>query len=173
MPTASIKGTSDFLIEGLQRYRRQHRARYVMLVIRVLAAVLLAPLTILTFWQGPVVIGVFLMALTVVMFFGHHVDYWCARRSFRKSPFRDEDVEIDFSDTGFHARSPKQDVKLQWSVFTRVAHFKDGFLLLQGPNVFNWVPLSSLGDPSQAAELAALLRSKISEHKIVEPSGPA
>jgi hypothetical protein len=172
MPTASIRFTSDFLIETFRRYRRQHRGRYVRFAVKLFAVALLAPLGILMFWQRQVATGVFLAALTIFMFFAHHVDYWLARRSFRKSPYCDEDVVIEFSDTGVHARSPKQDTKLQWSAFTRVAHFKDGFLLFQGSKLVNWIPLSSLDGPSQAAELAALLQSKISEHKVVEPFGP-
>ncbi|MBX3734944.1 MAG: YcxB family protein [Verrucomicrobiae bacterium] len=178
MPTASIKFTSDYLIAAFQRYRRQHRGRYVGLAIKLLALALLAPLAFWMFWQEHLVIGGLFAALSVFMFFAHHVDYWLARRSFTKSPYRDEDVLIEFTDAGFHARSPKQDTKLQWSAFTKVAHFRDGFLLFQGPKFFNWIPFSSLGSPSQAAELSAFLRSKISEHKIVEPSaapngGPA
>jgi hypothetical protein len=169
MPTATIKFTSDFIIEASIRYRGQHRGRYVALGIKLLALVLLAPLALWMFWQEHVLIGVFFVALSVFMFFAHHVDYWLARRSFRKSPYRDEDVIIEFTDAGFHARSPKQDTKLHWSAFTRVAHFSDGFLLFQGPKFFNWIPLSSLGSPAQATDLAALLRSNIAEHKIVEP----
>jgi len=178
MPTASIKFTPDFLVEALQRYRRQHRGRYVGLTIKLIALALLAPLSIWMFWQRQILIGIFFVALSVFMFFAHHVDYWLARRAFRGSPYRDEDVTIELTDAGFHARSPKQDTKLQWSAFTRVAHFRDGFLLFQGPKSCNWIPHSSLGSPSQAAELATLLASKITEHRIVEPSaapngGPA
>ena len=170
MPTASVKFTPDFLVEALQRYRRQHRSRYVGLAIKLVALALLAPLAIWMFWQGHVLIGIFFAALGVCMFFAHHVDYWVARRSFRKSPYRDEDVTIQFSEAGVHALSPKQDTNLQWSVFTKVAHFRDGFLLFQGPKSFNWIPLSSLGNASQAAELESLLRSKIPVHNIVDQS---
>lgn len=178
MPTASIKFTSDFLITAFQRYRRQHRGRYIGLAIKLLALSLLAPLAFLMFWQGHIVIGVFFAVLSVFMFLAHHVDYWLARRSFTKSPYRDEDVLIEFTDAGVHTCSPTQDTKLQWYAFTKVAHFRDGFLLFQGPNCFTWIPFSSLGSPLQAAELSALLRSKITEQKIVEPSvapngGPA
>lgn len=170
MPTASIKFTSDFLIEAFQRYRRQHRGRYVGLAIKLLALAGLAPIAIWMFWQGHIVIGILFAALSVFMFFAHHIDFWLARRSFRKSPYRDEDVTIELTEAGFHARSPKQDTKLQWSAFTKVAHFKDGFLLFQGPSFFFWIPLSSLAGASEAGELQAILRSKISEHKIVEPA---
>ena len=137
MPTASIKFTSDFLIAAFQRYRRQHRGRYIGLAIKLLALALLAPIAVWMFWQGYIVIGIFVAALSVFMFFAHHVDYWLARRSFTKSPYRDEDVLIEFTDAGFHACSPKQDTRLQWSAFTKVVHFGDGFLLFQGPKLFN------------------------------------
>jgi YcxB-like protein len=171
MPTASIKFTPDFLVEALKRYRLQHRGRYVGLAIKLFALALLTPLAIWMFSRGHILIGILFAALGTFMFFAHHVDYWLARRSFRRSPYRDDDVTIEFTDTGFHARSPKQDTKLQWSAFTRVAHFRDGFLLFQGPKLCNWIPHSALGSTSQAAELATLLASKIAEHRIVEPAG--
>jgi len=170
MATASIKFTSEFLIEAFKRYRRQHRGRYVGFAIKLIALVLLSPMAIWMFWQGHVVVGVFFAVFSMFMFFAHHVDYWLARRSFRKSPYRDEDITIELTEAGFHARSPKQDTKLQWSAFTKVAHFKDGVLLFQGPRFFNWIPFSSLSGAAEAAELETLLRSKIQEHRIVEPS---
>ena len=150
------------------RYRRQHRGRRIGFLIKLFALALLAPITVWMFWKEQIVIGLFFTMLSVFMFFAHHIDYWLARRSFRKSPFRDDEVTIEFSDAGVHALSPKQDSKLQWSVFTKVAHFRDGFLLFQGPKFFNWIPQSSLGSSSQVAELEALLRSKIVEHRVVE-----
>lgn len=168
MPTASIKFTSDYLIEALQRYRRQHRGRYFDLTIKLLALVILVPLAIWSFWHGYIAFAVFFMALGVLMFIAHHADYWLVRRSFRKSPFRDEDATLEFTEAGLHARSPKRDIKIQWSAFTKVAHFRDGFLLLQGPWHFNWIPLSSLAAPSEADELEAILRAKIHEHRMVE-----
>lgn len=170
MPTASIKFTSDFLIVAFQRYRRQHRGRYVGLAIKSLALVFLAPVAIWMFWREHILMGISFLALSVFMFFAHHVDYWLIRRSFRKSPYCDEDVTIELSDAGFHVRSSKQDSRLQWTAFTKVVYFKDGFLLFQGPKSFIWIPLSSLSYPSQAAELATLLRSKIPTHKTIEPS---
>lgn len=88
-----------------------------------------------------------------------------------KSPFRNDQLTIQLDEEGFHAFSSKQDVKLSWEVFTRVAHFRDGFLLFQGPKMFNWIPFSSL-DHCDIAELDALLRRKVQEHKIVEQAAP-
>lgn len=172
MPTASIKFTSDYLVEACRRYRRQHRGRYASLALKLLALALLAPVAVWLVKQGHIAVGVVFAALGVFMFLAHHVDHWLARRSFRRSPYRDEDLTIEFSEAGFHAQSPKQDVRLRWSAFTTVAHFSDGFLLFQGPKLFTWIPLSSLARASESAELDALLRARIPEHRIVEPAGP-
>lgn len=87
-----------------------------------------------------------------------------------KSPFNGEELTIKFDEEGFHASSSKQDVKLRWGVFTRVAHFSDGFLLFQGPALFNWIPFSAV-EHSEIPDLEALLREHIKEHKIVEQAG--
>jgi len=168
MPTASIKFTSDHLVAALQRYRQQHRGRHVGLVIKLFALVILAPIALWLLREGYIMTGVLFLALCPFVFVAHHLDYWLARRSFSKSPYRDQDVTIEFTDQSFHSRSPKEDCKLQWSVFTKVVHFRDGFLLFQGPRSCSWIPLASLGNPAQAVELDALLRAKITEHKVVE-----
>ena len=85
----------------------------------------------------------------------------------RKSPYENDELTIQISEDGYHATSSKQDVKLQWNAFTRVAHFSDGFLLFQGPKMFNWIPFCSLA-PSEIAEVERLLKKHIQEHEIVE-----
>jgi hypothetical protein len=172
MPTASIKFTSDFLTAAMKRYRRVHWSRYVIFAIKVVAVTLLVPLAVWMIWKDQLLVGIFLAALSGFMFVAHHVDDWLACRAFRKSPYRDDELTIEFTDGGFHARSSKQDTALQWSAFTRMVEFRDGFLLFQGPTFYNWIPLSSLIDGSQAAELAELLRSKIADQRIVEPINP-
>ena len=168
MPKARIKFTADFLIEAFRRYRRQHRGRRAGLAVKVLGLLIFVPCAVALLCQGHLFLGIFLAFFSVFMFFAHRVDYWRARRAFRKSPFRDEEVAVELSEAGYHTLSPKHEMTLQWSAFTRVSHFRDGFLLFEGPAVFRWLPLSSLEDPSQAAELEALLRAKIPEHRIVE-----
>jgi hypothetical protein len=169
MPIANIHFTSDFLVEAFQRYRRQHRGRSVILAIRLLAFPVLALVALALFWQGDIAEGLYFAAFIVFLFFAHHIDSWLIRRTFRKSPYRDDHLTIEFSEAGFHTHSPIQDTKLQWSVFTRVTHFRDGFLLFQGPKAFNWIPVSSLESATQVAELETLLRSRVQEHRIIQP----
>jgi len=185
MITAYIKFTPDFLIEAMRRSRKLRRTRYIGIAVKSISLAFLVPLVLWITWrsrivwlgnpvlQGQIVIGlVIFAALSVFMLNAHHVDYWLARRRFRKSPYYDEEIFFEFSEIGVHTRSTKQDGTLHWSAFTKVAHLKDGFLLFQGPNAVNWIPLSSLDNPSEAGELAALLRAKIPQHTIVAQNAP-
>jgi len=149
-----------------------------MIALKVLMTFPLAALAIFGFIHGPFGLGLFFIALCLLLLFGHRIDLWLARRSLRKWAFRDESVEIDFTDEGFHARSPKQETTLRWSSFTRAVHFRDGFLLFHGSTSFQWIPAVSLATPSGVTDLERLLRDKIAEHRIVEPcaapnGGPA
>jgi hypothetical protein len=178
MTAASVQFTDDFVVDALRHYRLQHRARRPMIALKVLMTLPLAALAIFGFIHGPFGLGLFFVGLCLLLLFGHHIDLCLARRSLRKWAFRDETVTIDFTDDGFHARSPKQETMLRWSSFTRAVHFRDGFLLFHGPASFHWIPATSLACPSDVSTLERLLRDKIAEHKIVEPcaapnGGPA
>jgi hypothetical protein len=168
MPLASIDINSDFFIEMLKRYRRQHGGRRFGLVIKVLGIVVLTPIATALFWQGRFLLGLFISAWIVLLLFAHLLDYWLTRKAFLKSPFRDELLTIEFTESGFHATSPIQDTKLQWCVFTEVVHFQDGFLLFQGPRIFNWIPFSTISDVQQIRELEKLLRAKVEKHRIIK-----
>ena len=167
MPTANIEYTPDFVVAAWRQYRRQHRSRHVGLVIKLMALAVLSPLTLWMFWYGHVLVGLCLAAVSVFAFFTHRVDCWRVRRSAGKSPHCDEHCTIELTDAGLHSRSSKAETKLQWSAFTKVVHFTDGFMLFQGPQLFHWIPLSSLNAPSEAVELETLLRSKVQEHRII------
>jgi hypothetical protein len=178
MTAASVQFTDDFVVEALRHYRLQHGTRRTMMAVKAFLTLPLAAFAIIGFIHGPIGLGLFFVALCFLLLFGHHIDLWLARRSLRKWAFRDETVAIDFTDEGLHARSPKQEMMLRWSSFTRAVHFRDGFLLFHGPASFHWIPATSIAGPSGVAALERLLRNKITEHKIVEPcaspnGGPA
>lgn len=150
----------------MKRIRAQSRTKVLGLVIKLTALAILAPMAFWLFHRGFRATGICFAIVGVFMFFAHHVDLWWAKRSFQKSPFLDDVLRIEFTAEGFHAKSEKQEVKLNWSVFTKVAHFSDGFLLFQGPKMANWIPLSSLESPAQSRDLERLLREKIKDHVV-------
>jgi hypothetical protein len=167
MPIASIQYDSDFYIESLKRYRRQHGGRHFGLIVKVLGVLILTPVAVSLFWQGLFLWGLLITALVILAFFSQYIDYWMIRRAFRKSPFRDELVTIEFTEPGFHATSPIQDIKLQWPAFTKVVYFPDGFLLFRGPGTVNWIPFSAIPDMQQTQELENLLRAKVGNHQLI------
>jgi hypothetical protein len=134
--------------------------------------VFLAAASIVGFATGDPGKACIFLAFAVGVAFSGHLDRWLIRRSLAKSPFRDDELTITFDEVGFHASSAKQDVKLRWEVFSRVAHFQDGVLLFQGPRTFNWIPFSAMA-PGHAAKLDLLLREHIKQHKIVQAAAPA
>lgn len=167
MPTASIKFTPDFHVEAFRRYRRQHCGRIVSFAIKMFALTLLLPSALWMFCNNSEIFGGLLVAFCTCLVFFHQLEYWRVRLAFRRSPARNEEVVIQFNNDGFHASSVRQDTMLKWSAFTRVTHFKDGYLLIQDSKRFYWIPLLSLESPSQVTELEALLRSKIHRHRVV------
>lgn len=167
MLTASIKFDSAFLAEVLRRYRQQHMTARTVLICKLVVLVVLIPSVVEMFLIRYSAVGLVLATLGVLFFLIRPVLEWFTARSFKKSPFYDEEIQIEITDDGYHATSPRQDVMLKWSAFTKVDHFRDGFLLYQGPQVCNWLPLSSLHDPSEAKALEELLRAKIPRYRVV------
>ncbi len=165
---ATINFNADFFVECQRRYRRQHRERRFLLVLRVFVLIITIPTVPILLWKGEIFPTLLCAVTPLFLFFVHHVQDWLARRSFKTSPFHDDLLTAEFTESGYHVMSSKQDVRFQWCAFTKVVHFQDGFLLFLGPRAFIWVPVSSIVDPTQVQELERLLAAKVAEHKVVE-----
>ncbi len=168
MPTAIIRYDSEFLGVALKRFRRQHPAHIASTLVRLVGGIAFGAAAVFLVWVGQPMEALMALLLCLLAIFAGTLNQWFVRRSMAKSPFNGDELTINFDADGFHAFSKKQDVKLRWEVFTRVAHFRDGFLLFQGPKLFNWIPFSAIED-SAIPNLDSLLREHIQEHKIVEP----
>lgn len=168
----NLRFDSDFLTEATMRYRRQHGSRRLIIAVKTSAAFLLIALTVWLFVNKSYGVAAFFVPLIFLLAFGHHLDLWWVRRRFQKSPYanEDEDLRVEISDEGFQAKSPKQDTKLTWAVFTKVVHFQDGFLLFQGPHFFNWIPVRLLKDAGQVELLGQLSKARVSKHQIISPT---
>ena len=97
-------------------------------------------------------------ATAVVIFPNHQFTSWSIKRRFRKSPHRNDDTLITLASEGLHGVATKGHSTLAWAAFTKARRFPDGFLLFQGPDVFNWLPDDALIDGSITtdADLAEL-----------------
>ena len=166
MPVATFKFTEDFALETLRHYwRHKHHVGWTVKLLIFVPIVLTA---LVLFHLGYPVLAIGFGVTGGLLFVAQQVDYWLVRRAFRQSPYRDEEVTIVFNEEKVHVRSSKQDSRLEWNVFTQAAFFRKGILFFQGPKSPLWIPFSALTRTDQADTLIALVRSKISEHKIVE-----
>jgi hypothetical protein len=86
------------------------------------------------------------------------------KRSLKKSPWTGSRMNTTLSEDGMHITSDKSDVFLKWSAFTKALRFNDGFLLFQGPRVFNWLPKSALTEGSEQ-DVDSLLKENIKNYK--------
>ncbi len=168
MLVLSIRFTDDFFIEMLERYRRQHRGRGILLAVKIVAVALLLPVAVLVFTLGHTAVAVLFALFAPSMFFAHKISYWRTRRNFLKSPFRNEAVTMELSEEGLHVKSETGDSRLIWAAFTQVTHFSDGFLLFSGPGLIRWLPTYALDGESEIRELEKLLREKIENHRVID-----
>jgi len=164
-----FKYDEEFRVTSLRRYRRQHRARHLLAVVKALAALLLLALAAFGLAHGMPWLTVFFVCVVILLFSGHLIDLWIFKRRLRRSPFRNEEVVITLAEEGVHGVSQKSDATLSWSAFTKACRFRDGFLLFQGPESFSWLPTPNLAKESQD-ELESLIRDKIKKYRDVEPA---
>lgn len=94
---------------------------------------------------------------------------WHAGRLWRESSLRDETLLVSFSGEGLHFRSSKHESRLQWSLFTKVVQFKDGFLLFESTSSFYWLPVTAFGSLSDVTEFQAIMIAKIADTMVMEP----
>lgn len=160
---AHVRFSEDVLLQGLARNIRAKRGRWGTRLLWILALTVFAVLGVAlntSVWAAAVAVvagAAYLMAMKRLQ--GCHI-----RRRFRKSPFCGEDLAFEFGEHEVRVTSPQQDVKLQWSVFTKAVRFEDGFLLMQGPSVFNWIPAAAFVDPSHIDAMDAHLKANIAKY---------
>ncbi|MEZ6100936.1 MAG: YcxB family protein [Pirellulaceae bacterium] len=164
LATARIAYTGDYLIEALIRYRAQRNGRIAWIVLRTIAILSFACFTVLAISQRHYLFGVFLAAFTVLLIVGQRIDNWRIKRALASSPHLNEELTLHLSDTDFHVWSAMQDTRLSWSLFSRAVYFDDGVLILQGPNLFHWIPWSALLAGTQPNRIESLLQTRISQH---------
>lgn len=86
---------------------------------------------------------------------------------FRKSPFHNQQLDTELSDTGLIAISINSESRLTWTAMTKVRLFRDGLLIFHGPELFRWLPDAALVSctPEQAH---SLVRSHVTDYAEVD-----
>lgn len=169
MVTATIKCTIEFIADAQRHFERTLRpavGRFTPWIACVLFGI---PLIYWGFSENQWGIGFTGVIFFVVTPYALWMFKRRQRQSWLKSPFLNDVLVMEFNESALHTTSTLTDGTVNWAVFKKVAHFKDGFLLLQEANAFHWIPVTALADASQVLELEGLLRSKIAEHIVIEP----
>ena len=153
--------TADLMIEGLQRYRQRHHQRLWMPWLRGVSFVGLVALIAVSMYGRALFPGLVFTLFLLLLLAGPRLDYYLMRRRHRKSPFFNSDVTVQLSDDGCVVADANSRSNLSWPLFTGGHRFQDGFLVLHGPQQFQWWPDNCLSVGS-VSEIDTLLRSKVS-----------
>ncbi len=164
MPAFQYTFDESFLIETFRRYRQSRSLARFTKTLKILLGVCLLVLiivsTLLMFYIAAIVLALFFTMLLLAV----RIDDWLLTRRFRKSPYYGDCIQIDLSADGMFSEGTKSSGKVTWTVFTKARRFADGFLLFQGPQVLNWLPIKSItaGTPKQVDEL---IRANIADYE--------
>lgn len=162
-----FKFDNQFVVDSFNKYRRQHAIRNTWFIIKIILTFVFMILSIISIYHGDYKLVYFFAAVIILMIYGHKIDYFIIKYQNRKSPYLNEHVEIYLSENGFHAVSSKSETKAKWSIFTKAVVFRDGFLLFQGPRLFNWLPLKNISEGS-VDKLSDLIKNNIKNIKVIE-----
>ena len=155
------------LLESFLRYRRQLWWRRPFYAAKGVLAMIILLLAILSVAYGFVLgAGVFGAVLGII-FLAWPIDAYIIRRRFRKSPFHNAEYIYRLAEDGVHIVSRAEDLRLNWSLFTKVRRFPDGLLMFQGPHLFTWLPDSFITGGSAVDEARELVRTQVKDYRDV------
>src|SRR5262245_26506461 len=165
-----IHADEEFYVTAYERYRRQHWCYRWLRPASFLA--LLALVALISVSKGVpaegLYIGVFiLLVLGAASIFSASLDRAVSRRRIRKIPTLNDDWIIRLSDDGMSSSGRRGEGRLDWSCFSTVRRFADGFLLFQGPQLFHWFPDGARTQPALPSEVDDLVRRHVPDYRDV------
>lgn len=161
-----ILSDEAYAIDSLSRFRRQRHRRKRIVIPGLFGLLFILPITVLLFRWREYGMAIPLTGFFFVVIFSGAWESWTLRRKIRNSPFNNDELTFTLTEDAFGIASDRGEANLNWTAFTEVMHFDDGFLLFQGPLNFNWLPLSAFTQGT-AKEMDNLLRQKISKHRSI------
>lgn len=159
----------EYLLSGLEQYRKQRQVYPWFIAVKIVCALGLATLLAVIAYgaftvtgsEGPLLlIGLVLVVFLLLLLQGPRLDCMLLKRRLRKSPFYGDEVNIFASVDGVCFETPRSKSLLNWSAFSRVRRVASGFLLFTDPKVCHWLPDSGLVSGT-SPEVESLLRKNI------------
>jgi hypothetical protein len=155
--------SEEFLLTANLRYRRQLWWQRPFYGFKWLLVLILIGLGVICAVFGTVSLFIPFGAIAGGLFLGWPLDSWLLRRGFRKSPFHNDEITITLTDDGVHAVGKSSETRVGWASFTKARRFKDGLLLFQGPQLFNWLPDAAACEKSTRAEAERMVQLRIAD----------
>jgi hypothetical protein len=164
MTTFEFILSESFLIEAFRRARRCNAFTKYAVGLKIVLGLCLLGLILYSLQGRLYGVTMVLTLFLLLLIFGYHIDERMICRRFRKSPYRDERVKMELSENGLAATGDKSNVQSSWAVITSARQFDDGFLLFQGPGVYNWLPVSAIVAGNEQ-EVDDLIKTHVSDYK--------
>jgi hypothetical protein len=159
--------SEDYLIAANLRYRQQVAGRRWFFTLKwFLGAVLLALGALCAVFAARWLFVAF-GAIAGSLLLGWPIDKWLMKRRLRKSPVWNDNVAFTFSGEGVYVTTRDSESKIAWSGFTKARRFRDGLLLFQGPQFYNWLPDAAATTPEAPTEVLRLVRENVREFRDV------
>lgn len=157
--------TDDFLVEAVKRHRSSVWWRSPFVGAKWVLAVACAFLMWIAVTNDIEWLTILFGGLIGALVLGWPIDVLILRYRFRQSPFRGSEVSIVLDEKGIHTFQEQGETNLSWRAFTKARRLKDGFLLYQGPNVYNWLPDRAASSQAVIDSAGNIIRSNIGDFR--------
>jgi hypothetical protein len=162
MTVYAFEFTDEFLWQGYTRHKRCVSRIRAWLKATILFSLLL--LVVFASWYGRPVDTLLLGIAAMTALFTQLFQKWMLIRSFKKSPYHNDSIRSELSETGLNTAGRASSATIGWQAITKARRLPDGFLLYTGPNLFYWLPSSSQvsGSPNDTEEM---IRSNVTDYE--------
>ena len=166
MSRLEITYSDDYLVDSWKRFRRAKFAARAMFALKaVLGAILLSLIWLMIIVHAYVAAGLAALFLALLVF-NQPIDAFLLVRRCRKSPFRGDRFVLEITSEGVSGKGPKSDSTVDWTAYSWARRFPDGFLLVQRPANYAWLPDACITKGS-ADDIDQLFRTHINDYKRV------
>lgn len=130
-------------------------------------ALLFITIAIVSFYKNEMPLAYLFSFLTLIPLWGSLIDRFIIIYKLKKSPFFNNNISVKIDQDGLHNSDNHSNLDLSWSAITKSRKFCDGFMLFTGPNIYNWLPDSSLM-PGEKDQLEKIAEKHIIDYKFVQ-----
>jgi hypothetical protein len=163
MPRYCVNYDEAFLVQSLEQFRAtKFRQAGRMLIKAICFLGLSALLAVCIYVKVYPLAGAFAFVI-VLLLIGPRFDYWFYKRSLRKSPFFNQDVQFRIHKDGVNIQTQISDSELSWQAFTKYLRNKNGFLIFSGRTELYWLPDSALNEGT-ISDVETLLNQHITKY---------